>query len=71
MHRDLAVTISQELLACSGKLDRSVTQIQGLVDDEAFETYRYQVGEVMGLIYIEILREIYKQYPDLEPESFR
>lgn len=71
MRRDLAEIISQELLACSGKLDRSVTQVQGLVDDEVFEGYRCQVGEIMGLVYIEILREIYTQYSDLEPEGMR
>jgi hypothetical protein len=33
--------------------------------------YRRQVGQVMGLFYIDVLRELFKQYPDLEPASLK
>lgn len=71
MHRDIAERLVRELLSCSGKLDQSVSLIHGVVEDEVFCRYRRQVGEVMGLLYIELLREIYAYYPDLEPESMR
>ena len=71
MRKDLAEHVSRELLACSGKLDRSVAVIDGAVDQELFQRYRRLVGQIMGVLYIEILRDIFAQYPDLEPESMK
>lgn len=69
--RALAERTSRELLACAGKLDQSVALLEGAVDREFFQSYRELVGQVMGLFYIEILRDVFKQYPDLEPESMK
>ena len=45
--------------------------IDGAVDQELFQRYRRLVGQIMGVLYIEILRDIFAQYPDLEPESMK
>jgi hypothetical protein len=71
MKHDLAEQVSQELRSCSGKLDKSIILIQGLVEEDAFKLYCRQVGKIMAEFYLEFLREIYTQYPDLEPESIR
>ncbi len=71
MSRDLAERIARELFACSGKLDRSIADLNGAVDDEFLQRYRRRVGQIMGLLYIEFLGDIFKQYPDLEPESIK
>jgi hypothetical protein len=71
MRRDLAEEIIQELLSCSGKLDHSVAQLQGAVGKDFFTRYRRLVGQAMGMLYIEILRDLFQQYPDLEPESMK
>lgn len=67
MNRDLAEELTRDLLACSGKLDRSVAIIQASADPGLFQIYRRSVGQIMGLLYIEILRDVFRQYPDLEP----
>jgi len=69
--KEEARRISGILLSCSGELDRSVGMLQYNVDEKFFQDYRRKVGEIMGLLYIEILLDIYTEYPDLEPESFR
>lgn len=71
MRRELAEEIVRALLSASGKLDESVAALQGAVDEQTFLRYRGLVGQVMGLVYIEILRDLFRQYPDLEPDSMK
>jgi len=42
-----------------------------VVDQDFFEQYRRAAGGVMGLLYIEIMRDLYEKYPELEPAAFR
>jgi len=70
VHKDLAKRVTEELLSCSGELDKSVSAIQHEVDENFFHSYRRTIGEIMGHLYIDILREIYTEFPDLEPKSF-
>lgn len=71
MRKDLAEEVTRELLSCSSKLDHSVGLLQGVVDEDFFTRYRGLVGQTMGMLYIEILRELFRQYPDLEPDSMK
>jgi len=71
MRKDLAEVVTRELLFCSGKLDHSVGLLQGVVGEDFFTRYRGLVGQVMGTLYIEILRDLFRQYPELEPESMK
>lgn len=68
MHRRSAEELTEDLLACSGKLDRSVAIIQSSSNPDFFQKYRTSVGQVMGLFYLEILRDVFRLYPDLEPK---
>ncbi len=71
MRRDLAEKICTTLLECSGKLDRSVGVLARAVDAEFFDCYRRSVGQALGAIYLDILREVFEEFPDLEPDSFK
>jgi hypothetical protein len=71
MRRELAEQIAHELLACSGRLDRSVGALEGVMEAEAFRDYRRLVGRILGLFYIDVLRNIFSHYPDLEPKSMK
>jgi hypothetical protein len=71
MRKDLAERLTRDLLAASGKLDQSVSVLMETADEEFFRRYRRAVGEAMGTIYIEILRDVFRQYPELEPESMK
>ena len=71
MDKELAEETIRDLLSCSGKLDQSVAVLEGAVDEESYIRYRQLVGQIMGLLYIEVLRELFAQYPELEPESMK
>ena len=71
MNKALAKRIADDLLSCSGELDRSLSALQDEVDSDFFHDYRRKVGEIMGLFYIEVLRHIYDEYPELEPKSLQ
>jgi len=69
--KSLAKTVCKALLDCSGKLDSSVLAIERVCGEEFLSRYRRQVGQILGLFYIEILRGVFLEHPDLEPESMR
>jgi hypothetical protein len=71
MRRSAAEVISRELLDCSAKLDQSVSILAGVLSSEDYQRYRGLVGQIMGSLYLDILREIFEQYPDLEPDSLK
>jgi hypothetical protein len=71
MDRHQAEKICRTLLDCSGKLDRSVATLEGLGSEEFQKRYRRLVGSIMGEFYIEIMRDIYREYPELEPGSIK
>ena len=71
MNRPAAEKISQDLLSCSGKLDQSVAVLTGVLSPEDFQRYRGLVGQIMGTLYLDVLREVFELYPDLEPESMK
>lgn len=71
MRKEMAEEIVRELLACSGHLDRSVALLQETLREDEFTQYRSLVGQAMGLLYIEVLRDLFLQYPELEPESMK
>ncbi len=61
----------QEVLAASGKLDGLLATLQGTMNERRFLECRRLVGQIMGLLYIEILRDIFQQYPELVPQSMQ
>ena len=69
MQRKTAEYICTELLYCAGKLDQSVGHLAGVVDPTFLRRYRRLVGEIMGAFYDEMLKDIFNEYPDLEPDS--
>jgi hypothetical protein len=71
MRISAAEVISRELLDCSGKLDQSVAVLAGVLSSEDYQRYRGLVDQIMGSLYLDILREIFEQYPDLEPDSLK
>lgn len=71
LSRELAEEVIKELLACSGKLDQSVATLQGEVDEDLFLRYRRLVGQTMGELYLNVLRDLFRHYPELEPDSMK
>jgi hypothetical protein len=71
MHKELAESLVKGLLSCSGMLDQSAAEVQVSADQDFFYQYRSSVGQMMGSFYYDILRKIFLQYPELEPDSFK
>jgi hypothetical protein len=71
MRRDLAETITDRLIVCSGNLDKSAAVVQASADQEFFQEYRSSVGQLLGLFYCDIFLPVFRQYPDLVPESWK
>ncbi len=68
MNRETAQAICKYTLECSQHLNEVLWAIKGSVNSEFFDRYRMDVGKVMGNLYWDVLCEVFKQYPDLEPD---
>ncbi len=56
---------------CSDKLNVSVQTVKDTCSRQEFLDYRKAVGRIMGDMHVEIMRPIFKEHPDLEPESMK
>jgi len=66
MTRAVAERLVQGLLAASGALNETVRVVQVEAPD-AFQDYRKRAAEVMAAIYLDLVKPIVKDYPDLDP----
>jgi len=71
MNKELARDVRDALLDCSGKLDRSVSILEEVTSEQFVRRYRRLVGAIMGEFYVEVLRDLYREHPDLEPETMK
>lgn len=71
MQRDIAVEIVTLMREFSEKLDRSVQLVQNTCSPEEFVDYRDAVGEIMGSQVVDVMTSIFKEHPDLEPDSLK
>ena len=55
----------------SGELDESIRYVMESCSHEDFVNYRRAAGNVMGLIYMDIMIPIHDEHPKLIPESLR
>jgi len=67
MTRAAAEKVIQGLLAASGTLNETVRLVQAEVPDTVFQDYRKRTAEVMGAIYLDLMKPIIRDYPDLDP----
>ena len=70
MNRKVAEQLKASALECVRKLDESVAMVQQEAPDELKE-YRRAVGWILSEIDDLILRPIYTEHPELEPEALR
>ena len=64
-----AEELSILLMQISGKLDQSVRFVLDKDTNSNFETYRLNVGKIMGELYLDMLRPLWDRYPELLPED--
>jgi hypothetical protein len=68
MQREIASGIIELMTEYSAKLNQSAQLVKDSCPTEEFQEYRTAVGQIMGTMYVDIMRPIFKEHPDLEPE---
>jgi hypothetical protein len=71
MRHDVAEQASAALYDASRKMDSTLMLIMEECSDEEFRKYRRPTGYAMGNLYLEVIRRIEREHPDLEPEEMR
>jgi hypothetical protein len=69
MELEVAEKLSVLMLRVASQLDQSVAYVRDHCDRKEFESYRRTAGQVIGTIYVDIEEKIWKQHPQLRPES--
>ena len=57
----------QELLSASGTLNETLRLVQADASETVFQDYRKRTAEVLAAIYLDLVKPIIKDYPDLDP----
>jgi len=70
-NKDIAAGISKAMHECTGIFEESACRVMENCTAEEFEPYRDAIGQIMGIIYCDVLRPLYHRFPDLEPESMK
>lgn len=71
MEKPVAEKVLALIKEYSGKLDASVQMVKDTCTKQEFLDYRRAAGRIMGEMHIEILRPIFKEHPELEPEEWK
>ncbi len=66
-NRDTAKQILDELFDLSGRLDWSVATVRDRCPESELIAYRRAIGQVMGEMWVEVIRPILAAHPDLTP----
>jgi hypothetical protein len=71
MNKQAAKEVCEFVLKASGDLDESVAFVRDNCSEAEFVAYRESIGKVMNDLWLMILKPIYNEHPDLEPEELR
>jgi hypothetical protein len=68
MDRGDAEKLMQHYLAAGAALNEATSLIDTLADAEEQRRLRRPLGEVMESIYLELMRPIIKEHPEVDPD---
>jgi hypothetical protein len=63
----IAKKVSDLLLEVNGRLNDSISTMQGGASNDEFVEYRLRTGWIMNSIFEELLKPIYRKHPDIKP----
>ena len=69
MDKEIAAEISDLMLECSKKFDASIDRVMSTCSDVEFKRYRDTVGELMGIMLLDVMNPIYQAHPELKPSQ--
>ncbi|MGB2717388.1 MAG: hypothetical protein WBC51_24610 [Vicinamibacterales bacterium] len=59
--------VIQGLLAATGALNETLRLVQAVGTESEFKDFRKQTATVMAAIYLDMIKPIVQDYPDLDP----
>lgn len=71
MDKNVAAGIVALMRDYSDKLNVSIQTVKDTCTKQEFLDYRKAAARIMGEMHIEILRPIFKEHPELEPEEWK
>jgi hypothetical protein len=71
MKKEIAAEVARLAREASGVVDLSVATVGGLCSEKAGGLYRSAVGHAMAEMAFNLLFPIWRQHPDLEPDSMK
>ena len=69
LDKEIASQVSELMLEYSAKLDQSLKTVMDNCSEQEFKSYRDAVGQLMGIMLLDVMNPIYKEHPDLKPEQ--
>lgn len=69
MDEDTAKKLTSVLQNCARELAQSSDEVKKLAPEPAWAPYRIIVAETMGVLYADMLAEIWREHPSLEPKG--
>jgi hypothetical protein len=67
--KSVAQQISELMLEYSERINESIRLVQEKCSPEEFKTYRLAAAKVMGEMFLEVMKPLYREHPDLKPEG--
>jgi hypothetical protein len=68
MERKLAESLMQTYLAMTQPLNAAERMAREITDKAEQESARRAIGSLMQAVYVELMRPIIRQFPDLDPD---
>ncbi len=69
MDHDTARKLTEILTSCAKTLGKSSDEVKAISAESAWAPYRIVVAETMGVLYLDLLAELWRDHPDLEPKG--
>ena len=67
MTRDTAEKVVRALLSAVGAVNDNLFLVRPEVSETMYEEYKKRSAEVMAAIYLDLVKPVVKDYPDLDP----
>jgi hypothetical protein len=69
MDRTVAEKLMKDLMALTNPLNSATAAASQITNEEEQASFRRSIGEIMNAVYVDLMRPIIKQYPDLDPDK--
>jgi hypothetical protein len=67
--KDVAAEVGDRLLIATRLMDESIALVQQRCPEGEFNAVRAGVGRAMGYLFLDVLRDLWLEHPDLAPDG--